>query len=66
MKVYTSFDDIETDLKRLKLERDIALEELKILKSEFKQDLQPYHWMQTALKYVGKYGILMLFKKILK
>ncbi|MEZ4856491.1 MAG: DUF6327 family protein [Gelidibacter sp.] len=66
MKGYTSFDDIENDLKRLKLERDIAWEELKVLKSEFKQDLQPYNWMQTALKYIGKYGVLMLFKKILK
>lgn len=66
MKAYTSFNEIENDLKRLKLERDIAWEELKILKSEFKHDLRPYNWIQTAFKYLGKYGILMFFKKIMK
>lgn len=66
MKTYTSFNDIEKDLKRLRLERDIAWEELKLLKGEYKQDLQPYNWMQTVLKYASKYGVLMLFKKIIK
>ena len=35
MKTYHSFEQIEGDLKRLSLERQIALEELKIVKNDF-------------------------------
>ena len=35
MKTYTTFEEIDNDLKRYKLERDIAWEELKLTKSEF-------------------------------
>ena len=41
MKVYSSFKDIENNLKRLRLERDIAWEELKLMKNEYKEDLKP-------------------------
>ncbi|MBF8150771.1 hypothetical protein ITJ86_12740 [Winogradskyella sp. F6397] len=63
MKTYTSFEDIETDLKRFKLERDIAWEELKLTKSEFKEDLQPMNWISSALKLTGKYSFIALIKK---
>ncbi|WP_299334147.1 hypothetical protein [uncultured Psychroserpens sp.] len=66
MKDYTTFEEIEYDLKRLKLERQIAYEELKGIKGDIKEDLKPIHWMQTALKYVGKYGSYVLIKKIVK
>jgi hypothetical protein len=66
MKQYQSFEDIETDLKRLNLERKIALEEMKLLKSEFQESLTPINWMQTGLKLAGKYGFYMLLKKFLK
>ncbi len=66
MRTYNSFEDIDQDLKRIRLERDIAWEELKIHKQEFKDDIQPPQWVHAILKIVGKYGSLMLFKKFLK
>jgi hypothetical protein len=66
MKQYQSFEDIETDLKRLNLERKIALEEMKLLKSEFQDDLKPANWVSTALNVAGKYGFYVLLKKFLK
>ena len=66
MKKYTTFEDIEYDLKRLDLERQIAFEELKELKGDFKDDLRPAHWVQTGLKYAAKFGSLMLLKKLIK
>ena len=66
MKNYTTFDEIEYDLKRLNLERKIALEELKGVKGQLKEDLKPTYWMQTIFKYATKYGSLLLIKKVIK
>ncbi|OMP32803.1 MULTISPECIES: DUF6327 family protein [Mangrovimonas] len=64
MKKYSSFAEIEHDLKRLDLERKIALEELKGVKGGLKEDLRPSNWMQLVLNSVGKYGAYLLFKKL--
>lgn len=64
--MYQNFDEIEFDLQRLDLERQIAMEKLKGLKQEVKEDLSPYNWLSTAISLVKKYGILYLVKKILK
>lgn len=64
--MYNNFEEIEYDLQRLDLERKIALEELKGLKQEVKEDLSPYNWLSTSISLVKKYGILYLIKKILK
>ena len=45
MKTYTTFEDINNDLKRYQLERDIAWEELKLIKNEYKEDLHPLNWV---------------------
>ena len=66
MKIYNTFEEIEYDLKRLNLERKIAYEELKGIKSDFKEDLQPLNWVQTVFKFAAKYGFFMLLKKIVK
>lgn len=63
---YKNFEQIEYDLKRLNLERKIAMEEFKGLKHEVKQDLSPYSWLSTALSFVKKYGILYLIRKIFR
>lgn len=63
MERYTSFKDIQNDLKRYSLERDIAWEELKLIKSEYKEDLQPLNWVSTALKLTGKYSFIALIRK---
>ncbi|TYA53803.1 DUF6327 family protein [Formosa maritima] len=66
MKQYQSFEDIETDLKRLSLERKIALEEMKLLKSEFQDNLKPSNWFSSVLSIAGKYGLYALLKKFLR
>tara|TARA_R110002051_G_scaffold115026_1_gene188043 strand:+ start:44363 stop:44557 length:195 start_codon:yes stop_codon:yes gene_type:complete len=64
--MYKNFDEIEFNLKRLKLERQIALEELKGLKHDVKQDLSPYNWISSAFSSVKKYGMLYVIRKIVK
>lgn len=66
MKIYKSFDEIEYDLTRLKLEQQIAWEEIKGVKNEFKQDIQPLNWVSTGMKVAGKYGAFVLLKKLMK
>ncbi|OBX27071.1 hypothetical protein LX77_00548 [Gelidibacter algens] len=65
MKSYKSFDDIDYELNKLKLEREIAWEELKVVKNEFQEDLRPFNWVSTGLKFAGKYGVFVLLKKII-
>ncbi|WP_419213122.1 DUF6327 family protein [Maribacter sp. X9] len=64
--MYKNFAEIEFDLKRLKLERQIALEEIKGLKQDVKDDLSPYSWVSTVISAVKKYGILYLIRKVIK
>lgn len=66
MKTYKSFDEIDYDLNRLRLERQIAWEELKVLKNDFQEDMRPLNWMNTGLKAAGKYGVLLLLKRLIR
>ncbi|SFN74117.1 hypothetical protein SAMN04487989_103136 [Bizionia echini] len=61
---YTNFNDIEADLKLLNLERKIAWEELKLLKTELKDDFRPYNWIEPIIKGASKYGVFVLFRKL--
>jgi len=63
---YTNFEDLEHDLKRLKLERNIAIEELKMVKSDYAEALTPLNWIQTGISFAGKYGLFVLLKRIFK
>ncbi|KZS38868.1 hypothetical protein AWE51_14910 [Aquimarina aggregata] len=65
-KTYTSFKEIEQDLRKLNLQRQIHLEEVKLIKSEFKEELQPYQWVSTIFSAVKKYGTFYLIKKLFK
>lgn len=66
MDTYKTFADIEHNLNKLKLEREIAWEELKGIKNEFKEDLKPMNWVSTAIKFAGNYGLFVLLKKFIK
>lgn len=66
MKVYNNIEDINVELKRLNLQRQIAWEEMKGLRHEVKEDLSPYNWVNTALSAAKKYGVLYLIRKILR
>jgi hypothetical protein len=65
-KTYKTVASVERDLKILDLERKIALEEIKLLKEDYKEDLKPINWLYSGLKYAGKFGGMMILKKILK
>ncbi|APA64218.1 MAG: hypothetical protein ABJO28_03125 [Maribacter dokdonensis] len=64
--MYKNFEEVEFHLKRLKLEREIALEELKGIKNDVKQDLSPYNWVSTAISAAKKFGMLYLVRKVVK
>lgn len=66
MKTYESLKEIEIDLKKIDLERQIALEELKLSKHDFEQHFKPFNILRSVLKFASKYGILILIKKIFK
>ena len=66
MKIYKSFDEIDFDLNRLKLERQIAWEEMKGIKNDFQEDMKPLNWVNTGLKVAGKYGFIVLLKKLIR
>ncbi|MDO1500068.1 DUF6327 family protein [Winogradskyella maritima] len=66
MKRYKNFSEIEVDLKRLNLERQIAWEELKLTKNELVEDVSPSGWISSIAKFVGKYGIWMLVKRFFR
>lgn len=66
MKTYRNSEDIERDLKILNLERQIAWEEMKNIKEEYKESLRPLNWIQSGLKLMGKYGGFMILKKMMK
>ncbi|MBJ7880837.1 DUF6327 family protein [Gelidibacter salicanalis] len=66
MKTYQSFDEIEYDLNKLKLERQIAWEELKGVKNEFQEDMKPLNWVSTGVNFAGKYGLFLLLKKLFR
>ena len=65
-KNYNSLEEINNELYLLKLQRQIHLEELKLTKHQLKEDLSPANWINTAIKSIKKYGILMLLRKIIK
>lgn len=64
--MYKNFKQIEYDLKRLSLERQIAMEEIIGLKGDIADDLSPYNWISTAFSAVKKFGVLYMVKKIIK
>lgn len=66
MKKYNSKDQINEELKRLTLERQIAWEEIKGLRYELKEDLEPYNWVNTAISALKKYGLLYMIRKLFR
>ncbi len=65
MRIYENPQQIKRDLELLKLKRDISIEELKLVKEDFKEDLSMSSWMQAALKTVAKVGLFRVARKII-
>lgn len=66
MKTFGSFEEIEQELHRLKLERQIGIERMKGLKGEFTDHLKPVNWIGTAASIGWKYGSFFLLKKLFR
>lgn len=66
MKNYNNLNEINHDLKRLSLERQIAWEQMKGLKEDFKESVQPYNWFGPILSSAKQYGILYLIRLLFK
>lgn len=64
MTEYTSFDQLETEIRKLNLQRSIAKEQLKHLGLEVKRDLSSLSWIKNGLSGLAKYGSLLLIKKL--
>jgi len=64
-KKYTSFDQIDQDLKILKLERDIDLENLKLTARQAKSNLYPTSLLGGVGGIVKKFLISIFAKKVL-
>ncbi|QWX83873.1 hypothetical protein H0I23_15695 [Cellulophaga sp. HaHaR_3_176] len=63
---FTSFEEIELELMQYNLERKIALEEIKGIKHQIQEDLQPANWLQSGFKIARKLSTVMLLKKLFK
>ncbi|MBP8793453.1 MAG: hypothetical protein KBH29_09765 [Lutibacter sp.] len=66
MRIYNSFNEIDFELKRLNLERQIALEEVKRAGNKVQDDLNPYNWILPTLGIIKKFGVLFLIKKLFR
>lgn len=66
MSRYNSFEEINRALKQLKLQQAIATEEMKGIKYQLQNDLQPLNLIGTALNVIKKYGIIYFVKKWLR
>lgn len=66
MKIYRSFEEIDQDLKRLNLERQIAIEDLKLTKNQIQEDLAPLNWIDTIVSLFVKYGASIILNRVVK
>lgn len=66
MKEYKSFEHIEQDLKRIRLERNIALEQIKLSKNKFRNNLRQKNWLSVIIDVAGKYGFYIFLKRFFR
>ena len=65
-KSYRNQKEIAKELKKLKLQRRIAFEEMKLIKHEFKEDISINNWITTAVKTITRIGVFNLVRKIVR
>ncbi|WP_299625931.1 hypothetical protein [uncultured Tenacibaculum sp.] len=65
-KSYRNQKEIAKELKKLKLQRKIAFEEIKLIKHEFKEDISINNWITTAIKTITRIGVFNLVRKIVR
>ncbi|MFV0591748.1 MAG: DUF6327 family protein [Draconibacterium sp.] len=65
-KKYNSHEEIVRDLKILKLKREISIEEFKLIKTQFKEDLSISGWLRSLLQIAGNYSFYRLSRRIFR
>ncbi|WP_442267206.1 hypothetical protein ACSIGC_05810 [Tenacibaculum sp. ZS6-P6] len=65
-KSYSNQKEITKELRKLKLQRKIAFEEIKLIKHEFKEDISINNWITTVIKTITRIGIYNLAKKLVR
>lgn len=65
-KHYKNSQEITTELKKLRLKRDISVEEIKLIKEQLKEDLSIVNWIKTLAANLGKLGVYNFAKKMMK
>ncbi len=65
-KHYKNSQEINTELKKLRLKRDISVEEIKLIKEQLKEDLSIANWIKTLATNLGKLGVYNFAKKMMK
>ena len=65
-KRYKNNQEITTELKKLRLKRDISVEEIKLIKEQLKEDLSIANWLKTLATNLGKLGVYNFAKRIMK
>lgn len=65
-KHYKNSQEITTELKKLRLKRDISVEEIKLIKEQLKEDLSIANWIKTLATNLGKLGVYNFAKKMMK
>ena len=66
MRIYESFEEIDLDHRTLKLERQIAIEELKLSRNQIQEDLEPLNWIESLLKLLLKHGFSVLIVRLFR
>lgn len=65
MKVYTSFDEVDKDLKMLRLQKNISKEEIKLSYNNLKEDLGFLNIVGKTTGYILKRALaLKIVKKV--
>ncbi|WP_196886458.1 hypothetical protein [Aureivirga sp. CE67] len=62
-KQYSSFKEIETDLKKLKLKKDISVEEIKLMNNTINEEFKSYKFLVEIINQIRKYGLVFLIEK---
>lgn len=62
--MYNNIDEVNYNLERLDLERQIAFEKLKLVKEDYKDAFSTSNLIEAGVKYAGFYGIILLVRRL--
>lgn len=60
---YKNQKEISEELKRLRLKRDISIEELKLIEGYFKNEFTILDFIKPTLRFFGKYWLYKFIRR---